>query len=179
MSQFPYLYVLLMTTILKGMSDMTEEEYQIEIVRLRSKLVYVAKCCLGSAEGNAEDIVQNVLLKLWQNREEVSIPIDALASVMVRNASVDFLRQQKRKREKSMIIDSNEDIGVSYELVERMMSIVETLPIMQKTVIKMRHIEGLEITAIADALGCTDAAIRKTLSRARQAVRDKFMKDKK
>jgi RNA polymerase sigma-70 factor (ECF subfamily) len=60
------------------------------------------------------------------------------------------------------------------ERIERMMKVIETLPDMQQTILRLRHMEGMEFKEIAELTGSTEAAVRKALSRARQAVRDKF-----
>ena len=62
------------------------------------------------------------------------------------------------------------------ERIERMMAVVSTLPDLQQTILRLRHLEGLEMNEIADLTGSSEVAIRKALSRARQAVRQKYMK---
>ena len=62
------------------------------------------------------------------------------------------------------------------ERIERMMAVVSTLPDLQQTILRLRHLEGMEMNEIADLTGSSEVAIRKALSRARQAVRQKYMK---
>ena len=56
------------------------------------------------------------------------------------------------------------------------MQIIDELPTMQQTIMRLRHMEGMEMSAIAALTGSKEAAVRKVLSRARQAVRQKFLK---
>ena len=55
-----------------------------------------------------------------------------------------------------------------------MMKVIETLPDMQQTILRLRHMEGMDSKEIANLTGSTEVAVRKALSRARQAVRDKY-----
>lgn len=55
------------------------------------------------------------------------------------------------------------------------MEIIASLPSVQQNVIRMRHIEGLEIEEIARITGSTPGSIRVALSRARQNIKEIFM----
>ncbi|MBR1934396.1 MAG: hypothetical protein IJ841_12040 [Prevotella sp.] len=65
---------------------MTQEEYKEEVRRLRPRLLLTARRYL--CEDDAEDTVQDVLLRLWQMVDQLHRPIDALATVLVRNFCV-------------------------------------------------------------------------------------------
>ena len=77
-----------------------------------------------------------------------------------------------------MLTDSNgtDQADGDDERIERMMAVVSTLPDLQQTILRLRHLEGMEMNEIADLTGSSEVAIRKALSRARQAVRQKYMK---
>ena len=47
---------------------------------------------------------------------------------------------------------------------------------MQQTILRLRHIEGMEMKEIAELTGSTEVAIRKTLSRARQTLKQQYQK---
>ena len=72
---------------------MTQEEYKDEARRLRPRLLEVARRYLGDED--AEDTVQDALLRLWQMLDQLHLPLDALASVLVRNLCVDRLRRRQ------------------------------------------------------------------------------------
>ena len=70
---------------------------------------------------------------------------------------------------------SNEDSErMEHERIERMMTIVEGLPNVPQTILRLRHMEGMEMKDIARLLQMEEAAVRKALSRARQTVREKL-----
>ena len=120
------------------------------------------------------DVVQDCLLKIWMMREDLSVPLDALAVTITRNLCIDYLRQQRLtalpENQATDIPDIKDCDG---ERIERMMSIVRTLPDMQQTVLRLRHIEGMEMAEIAQLTGSTEA-----LSRARLAVKKQYSRRK-
>jgi RNA polymerase sigma-70 factor (ECF subfamily) len=152
---------------------MTQEEFKEEAQRLRPRLMLTARRYLG--DDDAEDTVQDALLRLWQMVGELRQPFDALALRLTRNLCIDKVR---RKRPTLTLTDSGEtgEADDNDERIERMMAVVSTLPDLQQTVLRLRHLEGMEMNEIADLIGSSEVAIRKALSRARQAVRQKYMK---
>ena len=152
---------------------MTQEEFKEEAQRLRPQLMLTARRYLG--DDDAEDTVQDALLRLWQMVGELRQPLDALALRLTRNLCID---QVRRRKPTVMLTDSNgTDLADGDdERIERMMAVVSTLPDLQQTILRLRHLEGMEMNEIADLTGSSEVAIRKALSRARQAVRQKYMK---
>ena len=151
---------------------MTQEEYKEEARRLRPQMMNVARRYL--ADDDAEDTVQDALLRLWQMVDKLRMPLDGLASVLVRNLCVDKERRRHRTLALTEACD-NEDNGQD-ERIERMMGIIESLPSLQQTILRLRHMEGMEMKDIAEIIGSSEVALRKALSRARQAVRQQYMK---
>ena len=151
---------------------MTQEEFKEEAQRLRPRLMLTARRYLG--DDDAEDTVQDALLRLWQMVGELRQPLDALALRLTRNLCID---QVRRRKPTVMLTDSDgTDETGDDERIERMMAVVSTLPNLQQTILRLRHLEGMEMNEIADLTGSSEVAIRKALSRARQAVRQKYMK---
>ena len=152
---------------------MTQEEFKEETQRLRPQLMLTARRYLG--DDDAEDTVQDVLLRLWQMVGELRQPFDALALRLTRNLCIDKVR---RKKPTVMLTDSGETDQAENddERIERMMAVVSSLPDLQQTVLRLRHLEGMEMNEIADLIGSSEVAIRKALSRARQAVKQKYLK---
>ena len=152
---------------------MTQEEFKDEVGRLRPKLLGVARRYVGDED--AEDVVQDVLLRLWQMLAELRLPIDALASVLTRNMAVSLLRHQPRQQPDASMMADEADAGDD-ERLARILSVIEGLPPLQQTILRLRHMEGMELRDIAVLTGSSEVAVRKALSRARQAVRLQYMK---
>jgi len=152
---------------------MTQEEFKEEAQRLRPRLMLTARRYLG--DDDAEDTVQDALLRLWQMVGELRQPFDALALRLTRNLCIDKVR---RRKPTVMLTDSGgtDQADGDDERIERMMAVVSTLPDLQQTILRLRHLEGMEMNEIADLTGSSEVAIRKALSRARLAVRQKYMK---
>ena len=74
---------------------MTQEEFNEEAQQLRLLLMKVARCYLD--DDDAEDTVQDVLLRLWQMVDTLHMPIDGLATVLVRNFCIDRRRRSQRQ----------------------------------------------------------------------------------
>ena len=152
---------------------MTQEEFKEEAQRLRPRLMLTARRYLG--DDDAEDTVQDALLRLWQMVGELRQPFDALALRLTRNLCID---QVRRRKPTVVLTDSGgtDQADGDDERIERMMAVVSTLPDLQQTILRLRHLEGMEMNEIADLTGSSEVAVRKALSRARQAVRQKYMK---
>lgn len=155
---------------------MTNEEFEISMQRLRPVLIVEAKRYLGNTD-EAEDMVQDAMMRLWQMCAQLKSPVNGLARILVRNLCLDTIRRRKPREEivslPSMV--SNEDSErMEHERIERMMTIVEGLPNVPQTILRLRHMEGMEMKDIARLLQMEETAVRKALSRARQTVREKL-----
>ncbi len=64
---------------------------------------------------------------------------------------------------------------VSDEADARLRSIMESLPSAQQAIIRMRHVEEMEIDEIASVTGSSPGAIRVMLSRTRRHIKDLFL----
>ena len=149
---------------------MTVDEYKEEVERNRPHMLSVARSYLKASE-EAEDVVQDVLLKLWQLLDKLRIPMGPLALVLVRNRCIDCLRRLQTT------IDIPENVAESEptcdERYEKVMQLVDKLPTMQQTIMRLRHMEGMEMCEIATLTGSNETAVRKALS-ARQAIRQQL-----
>lgn len=72
------------------------EDFKIKVIPLKGKLFRFAKRLMNSRE-EAEDIVQEVFIRLWNRREKLDEyrSIEALAMVTTRNLCLDKIKQRK------------------------------------------------------------------------------------
>lgn len=152
---------------------MTPEAFKNGAESLRNQLVGTARKYLSNAD-EVEDIVQDAMLKLWLMHEKINPPINGLAAVVTHNLCIDYLRRKHPAIDIAKL-QEKEDISDDGEQIEQMLQIIDTLPSTQRTILKMRHLEGMQMSEIAMVLGSTEVAVRKTLSRARMAVRRKLI----
>jgi len=158
---------------------MTAEEFKTEVKRLCPALLGVAVGYIKNTD-EAEDMVQEAMLKLWTMCAELRSPIAPLARVLTRNLCIDRIR--RRTMTVNITVTDMADSGVEaaeHERVERMMGVIDTLPSAQQIVLRLRHIDGMSFADIAELTGGTEVGVRKAISRARMAVRDAYFKQEK
>lgn len=159
------------------------DTFKKKILPLREKLENIAFRLMQDRE-DAEDVVQETFLKLWTIRDELEQydSVEALAVQIAKNKSLDRLKAKKTER-----FDDSENFTQSRDLtpdkaveeqdaVEQIRRIVVGLPDQQQMIIRMKDIEGYEISEIAEITGTQVESVRVNLSRARKKVRDIFMK---
>lgn len=152
---------------------MTEEEFQKEVKDIRPRLLATSMDYMKNG-ADSEDAVQSVLVRLWKMVDTLHSPLLPLALTLVRHQCVDELR----RRRATLNIDDC-DVVQTEEKDERiavMMSLIADLPVLQQTIIQLRHIDGMEMADIARYMGMKEPAVRKALSRARQALRGMIVK---
>lgn len=155
---------------------MTQHQYEHEARRLRPRLLRLAQHYLGHCD-EAEDVVQDALLKLWLLHNELLPNAWPLAAVVVRNLCIGVLRRRHPQVDVETVDMLDEGGGeVDAVQVERVMEIVHTLPDLQQTVLHLRHVESRSMEEIALLTGSTEAAVRQSLSRARRRVRIEFVR---
>jgi RNA polymerase sigma factor (sigma-70 family) len=153
--------------------------FKSQVFPLKNKLFRLAKRLLEDAE-DAEDIVQEVFIKLWNRREKLDEyrSVEALAVVTTRNMCLDKLKTKKYPVEnlenlREEILDEESDRGVDLtDVVGKIQEIIKTLPEQQQTIMQLRDIEGYDYDEIAGILQMNENAIRVNLSRARKRVRE-------
>lgn len=151
---------------------------------MRDKLVNYAQK-LSEDHSDAEDVVQEVMLKLWSIRGRLHEyrSVEALAIKMTHNACIDVWR---RNRTHLLPIDQigvdQQSTSTPEQLLEEkdeinlIRQIVGMLPPLQQTMIKMKDIEGYETEEIAAVTGCSAESIRSNLSRARKKIREIYLR---
>jgi len=157
---------------------MTSEELQHLIPTLRPKLVALATRYLKDSD-EAEDVVQDAMLKLWMLRQQIIGNAEGFAQVMVRNMALNRLRQLHRTETLSdfdkLEMEDDETTAENEEEVARLLSIVETLPERQKLILQMHDLEGMEYEEIAMLTGTSPSALRQTVSRSRRWIRMRYL----
>ncbi len=162
---------------------MTVETFKIEVLPLKNKLYRFAYRLLNN-NMDSEDMVQDVLLKLWARRERLGEynNVEAFAMVVMKNMCLDKLKAKGYRTDD--IDDRKHDSGgysphKTLELsdtTEKVKTIIDGLPEHQKMIIHLRDIEGCEFEEIAEILQMSLNTIRVNLSRARKKVRETLVK---
>jgi len=150
---------------------------------IKQKVFRLAKRLLTSTE-EAEDATQEVLLKMWNKRQEFQKynNIEAVMMTITKNHCLDRL---KSKQASNVQLTHNNYLNYEANLDKQtedkddlkwVEKIINRLPETQKIIIQLREIEELEFGQIAEILQITEINVRVTLSRARKTIRKEMIK---
>lgn len=135
-----------------------------------------------SSKEEAEDLTENIFLKIWDNlesyRSEQSIPFEAWVFRIARNAVIDYYRTKKQQvsiETAYEVEDSNnptvEEIVEANLTKEKVLEALKKLPDSYKEIITLKFIEGLENDEISQILEKPVDQVRVLQSRALKALR--------
>ena len=152
------------------------------LLPLYPRLQRVALRMLGNVE-DAEDMVQEVYMKLWGKREELPDVqnMEAYCVALTKNMCIDRLRLAEVDRvdvdDVPLSLAAADDVASQLErqdAVEQVKLIIETLPEKQQQVITLRDIRDCPFEEIEEQTGLTAVNVRALLSRARKTIRERF-----
>ncbi len=143
---------------------------------------------VGNKE-DAEEIVQDVFLRLWDRRETLDIQenIGSYLYQAVRNASINYLKHlqvvQKYNLATSERIKAAQDfyaitqengqsIYIANEFEGHINAAIDDLPDKCRAIFQMSRFEGLKIDDIADKQGVTKNTVHKQISIALEKLRE-------
>jgi RNA polymerase sigma-70 factor (family 1) len=158
---------------------MNIDEFRKEVLQVKNKLFRIAKRLLNDYE-EAEDAVQDIFLKLWENRSNLNKyqNIEAFAVTVTKNYCIDLLRKKKMKLVEmneeyiEPVMENPEKIFESQESFNIIRYLIDNLPENQRLVIQLRDIEGFSTSEIADIMNISVGNVRVLLSRARNSIRN-------
>lgn len=157
----------------------TTEEFKTHILPLKQKLYRFAYGYLQREE-EARDVVQEVMIKSWNNIKEIHTirNIEAWCMTLTKNKSLDRLRKKGRNyvdiAEQTDLVSREKDPlekTAQSESNSIIFSAISQLPENQKDVILLRDVEGYSNREIAEMLDLTENNVRILLYRGRQKLR--------
>lgn len=161
---------------------MQEINFRNDILPLKDKLFRLAlRITMNRAE--AEDIVQDTMLKVWNHRDEWSAleSIEAYCLTVCRNLAID--RSQLKGSQNEELTDSNTnepDASDPYtqfihdEQMTLIHRLISQLPEKQRTIMQLRDVEGKSYKEIADILQVSEEQVKVSLFRARQRIKQQY-----
>lgn len=135
-------------------------------------------------EDDAKDIVQDVLIKIWDRRDELAKieNLDGWMFTVTRNLCIDRIRAKKMHLDINTQVqvedkeDTPEEQTTKSQLLGLMRKLIDEMPEKQKLVIHLRDIEGLSYDEIAESIGIPLAQVKVNLHRARLSLKEKILK---
>lgn len=162
--------------------EMTQEEFTYTARDIRAQSVSAA-LQFGYAQDDAEDIAQDVMIKLWCMHESLNdvSHLKACTMITTKHICIDKWRTSPVHTESvdtTVVVDEDSlyDILEYSELEQWLNEMIESLPSTTKAVLTMRQLEHRSLDEIADILGIRKTSVSTLLSRARNELMNKLKK---
>jgi RNA polymerase sigma-70 factor (ECF subfamily) len=141
-------------------------------------------CHIVSCTYRSEEIVSDVLLKLWNNRRQLAIntSLNAYLFAAVRNQAIDYLRHQARHRRLVANIDTAMESGdgspedaIIFSEVNRMVErAIDALPPRGRHIFRLSRDRGLKYKEIAELLNISIKTVETHMRRSLIFLRDEL-----
>ncbi|MEO7988121.1 MAG: RNA polymerase sigma factor [Chryseolinea sp.] len=164
---------------------MNLEAFETRVLPAKNKLYRFALRFLGNEE-EAKDVVQEVLIRVWNGREQMNEiqNWEAWCMRITRNLSLDRIRSMNRKQTQPMeeafhVLHQDltpHETTEQHESMQRINVLIASLPEKQRQVIHLRDVEGYSYNEICETLELDMNQVKVSLFRARNAVREKLVK---
>ncbi len=167
---------------------MKKINFRNDILPMKDSLFRLALRITLSRE-EAEDIVQDTLIKVWNRRDswDTIENIEAFSLTVCRNMALDRLRLHENQN--ASLDDEAPEAGndspdtasnpfertVQREKVEIVRTLIDALPEKQRSCMQLRDFEGKTYKEIATVLGITEDQVKVNIFRARQTVKQQFL----
>ncbi|MEZ5492564.1 MAG: sigma-70 family RNA polymerase sigma factor [Gammaproteobacteria bacterium] len=153
-------------------------EYKQAITQHRQRIFSFAYYSLRARE-DAEDITQDVFIRLWQHWRKIDH--DRMGAWLMRvahNSVIDHLRRHKNDQQRVDMPETLEDaVAVqdpgleSEQFREHLETAISTLPDPHRSIVIMRDIQGLSYLEIEQSLNLSQSQVKVYLHRARRQLR--------
>ena len=164
---------------------MTLDSFKIEILPLKDKLYRFSLRILGN-HAEAEDVVQEVMIKIWKDRENLSAikNLEAWCMRLTKNLSIDKTRGKHfnlnaipENYDVVQIAAGPQKLAELNDAMDKVKRLMEELPETQKMAMQLRDIEGLSYKEIASILEIGLDQVKVNIHRARKYIRLKLIKE--
>ena len=165
---------------------MKKISFRNDVLPLKNELFRLAiRITLNRAE--AEDVVQETMIKVWNRRDrwEELESIEAFCLTICRNISLDKMR--KAESQNPSLEDGHDTADTSYtsnpeeqtmqrDRIALVRQLIDHLPEKQRSCMQLRDFEGKSYKEIAQILGITEEQVKVNIFRARQQIKQQFIK---
>ena len=142
-----------------------------ELVNTYSKMIYQIAYHNCFIKSNAEDITQEVIIKLWKNIEKFKTE-EHLKSWLIRvtiNTSIDNNRRYKNKKETQL--EDNDDYYFEKEYYNLLEELKKLKPI-KRNIIYLYYYQGYKINEISKILKINANTVNTNLARAKKELKN-------
>ena len=165
---------------------MKKVSFQNDILPLQNKLYRLAVRITLNPE-DAEDTVQETMMKVWNKRQqwEQIESMEAFCMTICRNIALDKTHRMTGS-EQSLDADEHDTPDTNYhanpeqqtieqDRIRLVRTIIDSLPEKQRSVIQLRDFEGKSYKEIAAIMDISEEQVKINIYRARQAVKQRFL----
>lgn len=167
--------------------DMSKTIFDNQVMPASDKMYRYAFSILKDP-GVAHDVVQDCLVKIWQNRKKLPEiqSIDSWVMRITRNQCYDWVKINRFSLQTDRDIE-RDDLNV-FETIEAdqgilvsdqktwLKKVMNSLPQKQKEIYHLREVEEMTYQEIADVLSLSLAEVKVTLHRTRAKIRETIKK---
>jgi RNA polymerase sigma-70 factor (ECF subfamily) len=160
---------LLIFQLKQGSSKAFDRIYQ-----MYGKRLYAYSLQFTKSPKDSEEIVQDVFVKLWTNREHIKVDrtLRSLLFIMTKHHIINAFRSRINQPVYEEYINCKEMISCDdagqqleyQEFVSKFKKAVQTLPVTQQKVIILSKIKALSNKEIAEALALSEQTVKNSLS---------------
>ncbi|WBV62011.1 sigma-70 family RNA polymerase sigma factor [Chryseobacterium camelliae] len=156
---------------------MTQDTFKNTVFILKDEMYRFAKRFVMSSD-EAEDVVQDLMIRFWQKKEELG-QFGNLKSYVLKAVRNECLNRLKHHDVKLGFADMQLHRSELYSmevnnLKEQIVGYINQLPEKQRMVIHLKDVEEYEVSEIAEMLEMEENAVRVNLMRARQKVKEQI-----
>ena len=144
------------------------------IIRTHSRTLFAIAYGILQNREEAEDVVQDSLVKAWKLRWRLRDPekFPAWLSMIARHRAHDVFRKRRPISIAHEIIEANEKgTSETAAMDQQLQSALATLPELHRAALTLRYFEEMDYRAIENTLGLTNGALRGILGRALASLR--------
>jgi RNA polymerase sigma-70 factor (ECF subfamily) len=144
------------------------------IIRTHSRTLFAVAYSILQNREEAEDVVQDSLIKAWKTRWRVrdAEKFPAWLSAIARHRAHDVFRKRRPvPSAQELASPDRSDPSESVELDQQLHSALAALPELHRAALTLRYFEEMDYRTIQNTLGLTDGALRGILGRALGSLR--------
>lgn len=144
------------------------------IIRTHSRTLFAIAYGILQNREEAEDVVQDSLIKAWKMRWRVREPekFPAWVSAIARHRAHDVFRKRRPLRFTDETVEPSEPTTLDpLAMDQKLHSALATLPELHRAALTLRYFEEMDYGTIENRLGLTNGALRGILGRALASLR--------
>jgi len=134
---------------------------------------------MGARRADAEDAVQEAMIRAWQQWESIREPVAWVRTTAIRT----LWKQLRMERYRTVPLEqamaqasSDPDLGIFDDEQQKVLGLLRALPAGQRCVVALFY-DGLLCEEIADITGSQPSTVRSQLRHARKALKEVMVSD--